>query len=170
MNKCRALDTILSTYKLNQLSVSVEEKAKEPLSTPEDMLNLQVQTSKQNKDEVLPDANAQDTGVQEPSQCLPDPPEIEESKSVTNGNDLKEVPSEEVKEAPDGGEDVGGTSKIKCYPSSCSTEERQNIGETLSGLLYSDGSSKACEALMPGPKESESVNLHRIHHSPESTH
>ncbi|XP_008380885.1 uncharacterized protein [Malus domestica] len=37
-------------------------------------------------------------------------------------------------------------------------------------LIIPEGSQKACEALMPGSNESDSVILSRIHHSPESTH
>lgn len=37
-------------------------------------------------------------------------------------------------------------------------------------LIFEDGSSKACDALMAGSNESESLILSRIHHSPESTH
>ncbi|XP_028790822.1 nipped-B-like protein B [Neltuma alba] len=37
-------------------------------------------------------------------------------------------------------------------------------------LIFGDGSSKACDALMAGSNESESLILSRIHHSPESTH
>ncbi|KAI9098016.1 hypothetical protein K1719_025787 [Acacia pycnantha] len=43
--------------------------------------------------------------------------------------------------------------------------------DTLGGpLIFEEGSSKACDALMAGSNESESVILSRIHHSPESTH
>lgn len=45
------------------------------------------------------------------------------------------------------------------------------LGDATNGpLCIPDGSPKGCEALMSGSKESESIILSRIHHSPESTH
>uniref|UniRef100_A0A2P2LM34 Uncharacterized protein MANES_06G159800 n=1 Tax=Rhizophora mucronata TaxID=61149 RepID=A0A2P2LM34_RHIMU len=53
----------------------------------------------------------------------------------------------------------------------CCDGEGQVLDDAMCGsLLFSDGSSKASEALMPGSNESESVILSRIHHSPENTH
>ncbi|XP_057951615.1 uncharacterized protein LOC131146213 [Malania oleifera] len=55
--------------------------------------------------------------------------------------------------------------------SACFVEE-QAIGDATDGcpLFCRDESSRACEGLMPGSNESESVILSRIHHSPENTH
>lgn len=49
-------------------------------------------------------------------------------------------------------------------------EEGMPTDNKYDSLLLSDVSSKACEVVMPGSIESGSVNLSRIHHSPESTH
>lgn len=50
-------------------------------------------------------------------------------------------------------------------------EESPAFGDAMSGpVLVPDGSPKDYEAVMSGSNESESVNLSRIHHSPESTH
>lgn len=51
-------------------------------------------------------------------------------------------------------------------------EEGLPFGDGLSGhvSVRDDGSPKDSEAMMSGSNESESVNLSRIHHSPESTH
>lgn len=55
--------------------------------------------------------------------------------------------------------------------SSLQTEDSLAFGDARNGpLCIQDGSPKGCEALMPGSKESESIILSRIHHSPESTH
>jgi hypothetical protein len=51
------------------------------------------------------------------------------------------------------------------------TDEKLDFGDTKGNpLIFEDGSPKACDALMPGSNESESLILSRIHHSPESTH
>jgi zinc finger CCCH domain-containing protein 13 len=51
------------------------------------------------------------------------------------------------------------------------TDEKLGFGDTKGNpLIFEDGSPKACDALMPGSNESESLILSRIHHSPESTH
>ncbi|PNY05501.1 dentin sialophosphoprotein [Trifolium pratense] len=51
------------------------------------------------------------------------------------------------------------------------TDEKLDFGDTKGNpLIFEDGSPKACDALMPGTNESESLILSRIHHSPESTH
>lgn len=52
-------------------------------------------------------------------------------------------------------------------------DEKLGFGDTKvnpNPLIVEDGSPKACDALMPGSNESESLILSRIHHSPESTH
>ncbi|XP_030501321.2 uncharacterized protein LOC115716625 isoform X1 [Cannabis sativa] len=51
-------------------------------------------------------------------------------------------------------------------------EEGMTLGDGMSGPVSVPGetSPKDCEAVMSGSNESESVNLSRIHHSPESTH
>lgn len=49
-------------------------------------------------------------------------------------------------------------------------EEGMPADTKYDSLLLSDVSSKACEVVMPESIESGSVNLSRIHHSPESTH
>lgn len=61
-----------------------------------------------------------------------------------------------------------GNSEANGDDSSLRTEA---FGEATNGpLCFPDGSPKVCEALMSGSKESESIILSRIHHSPESTH
>ncbi|KAK2999080.1 hypothetical protein RJ639_022811 [Escallonia herrerae] len=49
-------------------------------------------------------------------------------------------------------------------------KEGKLLDTKCGALLFSDVSSEACEAVMPESIESGSVNLSRIHHSPESTH
>ncbi|KAK7353345.1 hypothetical protein VNO80_18791 [Phaseolus coccineus] len=52
-------------------------------------------------------------------------------------------------------------------------DEKLGFGDTKvnpNPLIVEDESPKACDALMPGSNESESLILSRIHHSPESTH
>ncbi|KAA8520952.1 hypothetical protein F0562_011625 [Nyssa sinensis] len=54
---------------------------------------------------------------------------------------------------------------------SANNNEEQNLVDIKCGtLLFSDVSSEACEPVMPESIECGSVNLSRIHHSPESTH
>lgn len=61
-----------------------------------------------------------------------------------------------------------GNSNANGDESSLRTEA---FGDATNGpLCIPDGSPKVCEALMSGSKESESIILSRIHHSPESTH
>ncbi|CAL5204045.1 unnamed protein product [Lathyrus oleraceus] len=50
-------------------------------------------------------------------------------------------------------------------------DEKLGFGDTKGNpLVFEDGSPKACDALMLGSNESESLIISRIHHSPESTH
>ncbi|XP_061356163.1 uncharacterized protein LOC133300604 isoform X2 [Gastrolobium bilobum] len=50
-------------------------------------------------------------------------------------------------------------------------DEKRGFDDTMiRPLIFEDGSPRACDALMPGSNESESLILSRIHHSPESTH
>ena len=50
-------------------------------------------------------------------------------------------------------------------------DEKLGFGDNMiSPLIFGDGSPRACDALMPGSIESESLILSRIHHSPESKH
>ncbi|KAI4337960.1 hypothetical protein L6164_016321 [Bauhinia variegata] len=68
-----------------------------------------------------------------------------------------------------GGDDMDGKAKSTGF-AHC-VDEKLGSGDPLGGpLIFEDGSSKACDALMPGSNESESLILSRIHHSPESTH
>uniref|UniRef100_A0A5B6ZD19 Uncharacterized protein n=1 Tax=Davidia involucrata TaxID=16924 RepID=A0A5B6ZD19_DAVIN len=54
---------------------------------------------------------------------------------------------------------------------SANNNEEQKLVDIKCGpLLFSDVSSEACEPVMPESIECGSVNLSRIHHSPESTH
>lgn len=62
-------------------------------------------------------------------------------------------------------------SKAKTFGSANCGDGKPGLGDTLGDpLIFEDGSSKACDALMAGSNESESLILSRIHHSPESTH
>ena len=69
------------------------------------------------------------------------------------------------------GENINGVSKANDGQSIYNAEEGLAFGDGMSGPVFVPGESpKDCEAVMPGSNESESVNLSRIHHSPESTH
>ncbi|RDX96513.1 hypothetical protein CR513_20820, partial [Mucuna pruriens] len=64
-------------------------------------------------------------------------------------------------------------SKAKTTGFAHCADEKLGFGDTKvnpNPLIVEDGSPKACDALMPGSNESESLILSRIHHSPESTH
>ncbi|XP_027357046.1 zinc finger CCCH domain-containing protein 13 isoform X2 [Abrus precatorius] len=62
-------------------------------------------------------------------------------------------------------------SKAKTTGFAHCADEKLGFGDTqVNPLVVEDGSPKACDALMPGSNESESLILSRIHHSPESTH
>ncbi|XP_020211326.1 uncharacterized protein LOC109796103 [Cajanus cajan] len=62
-------------------------------------------------------------------------------------------------------------SKAKTTGFAHCADEKLGLGDTkINPLIVEDGSPKACDALMPGSNESESLILSRIHHSPESTH
>lgn len=68
------------------------------------------------------------------------------------------------------GSNINGLGKADGNSSTYYTEERLS-GDTINGpKFFPGGSPRACEALMSGSNESESVILSRIHHSPESTH
>ncbi|XP_014518515.1 uncharacterized protein LOC106775822 isoform X1 [Vigna radiata var. radiata] len=69
------------------------------------------------------------------------------------------------------GDNVDGKAKTTGF-ADCA-DEKLGFGDTKvnpNPLIVEDGSPKACDALMPGSNESESLILSRIHHSPESTH
>lgn len=66
------------------------------------------------------------------------------------------------------GDDINGVSEANA---SGHGEEGLAYGDGMSGPVFVPGESpKDCEAVMSGSNESESVNLSRIHDSPESTH
>ncbi|XP_061345698.1 uncharacterized protein LOC133291451 [Gastrolobium bilobum] len=67
------------------------------------------------------------------------------------------------------GENVNSEAKTTGF-AHCA-EKELGFGDTrVNHLIFEDGSPKACDALIPGSNESESLILSRIHHSPESTH
>ncbi|PSS11306.1 hypothetical protein CEY00_Acc15580 [Actinidia chinensis var. chinensis] len=65
-------------------------------------------------------------------------------------------------------EEVNGASDSKGNCSAANDEGQKSHDAKSGVLLFSDMSAEACEAVMP--VESGSVNLNRIHQSPESTH
>lgn len=68
------------------------------------------------------------------------------------------------------GDNINGLGKTNGNNSSYYAEERLSDDAIIGPKFFPGGSPRACEALMPGSNESESVILSRIHHSPESTH
>ena len=63
------------------------------------------------------------------------------------------------------------SSEAKTTGSAHCADEKLGFDDTkVNPLIFEDGSPKACDALIPGSNESESLILSRIHHSPESTH
>ncbi|KAK9274725.1 hypothetical protein L1049_021976 [Liquidambar formosana] len=140
--------------KLEVPSATPNEKAVAPVPAsfsekPEEL----VSTLKEVKLEVDPVSN------QETSK------DADEDKSSSLENPVQSAtnsPSniEDMKSANDSG-DNHSTNSI----------EEQKVVDTICGpLVFSDVSSEACEAVMPESVEFGSVNLSRIHHSPESTH
>ncbi|MED6211385.1 hypothetical protein PIB30_073196 [Stylosanthes scabra] len=66
------------------------------------------------------------------------------------------------------GDDMNSEAKTT-VPAHCA-DEKLSFDDTKVKTNFEDRSPKACDALMPGSNESESLILSRIHHSPESTH
>ncbi|KAK6935523.1 hypothetical protein RJ641_035678 [Dillenia turbinata] len=82
---------------------------------------------------------------------------------------LKELTTESPNNAQDG---CGvGDSGADCAAADDAEEQKNNIENCQGALLFTDvSSSEACESVNPESVELGSVNLSRIHHSPESTH
>jgi hypothetical protein len=91
---------------------------------------------------------------------------------VADGDCLPTVDNETQMTATfstDGGS-INGLGKTDGNSSAYYTEERLSSDASNGPKFFPGGSPRACEALMSGSNESESVILSRIHHSPESTH
>lgn len=92
------------------------------------------------------------------------PGDAEENKPMTFKNESQSGPA-----LHDDGDNMN--SKAKTTGFAHHADEKQGFVDTMvSPLIFEDGSPRACDALMPGSNESESLILSRIHHSPESTH
>ncbi|KAF7816699.1 nipped-B-like protein B [Senna tora] len=102
--------------------------------------------------------------------------EDKDTSEMVNSGDFEEKHSMEVENnsplAPVLREDEDDmNSKAKTTDFAQCGDGKPGFDETLGDpLIFEDGSSKACDALMGSSNESESLILSRIHHSPESTH
>lgn len=115
--------------------------------------------------------------------------EPEEPQTIPNGVEMDSMSSEQEKLEVDNADgfslldnkaslptnttlpvDGYGVNKVKDDNSIYHAEEGVAVDAIRGPLVIPDGSPKACEALMSGSNESDSVILSRIHHSPESTH
>ncbi|PRQ60417.1 hypothetical protein RchiOBHm_Chr1g0380961 [Rosa chinensis] len=115
--------------------------------------------------------------------------EPEEPQTIPNGVEMDSMSSEQEKLEVDNADgfslldnkvslptnttlpaDGYGVNKVKDDYSIYHAEEGVAVDAIRGPLVIPDGSPKACEALMSGSNESDSVILSRIHHSPESTH
>ncbi|KAG2709609.1 hypothetical protein I3760_05G247400 [Carya illinoinensis] len=98
--------------------------------------------------------------------------EVADGDCILKGNNESQTTATTTATIPMDGENIEriGKTKIICEKLACSVEEGLS-GDAINGpKCYPVGSPRACEAMMPGSNESESVILSRIHHSPESTH
>ena len=149
----------------------MQENMEEQVSTPTEEAQNHVCTPTQ---EVLLVAACGETGGPVPASSGEKDGMASEhvNTEVADGDCLPTVDNESQMTttfSTDGG-NINGLGKTDGNSSACYTEERLS-GDAINGpKFFPGGSPRACEALMSGSNESESVILSRIHHSPESTH
>lgn len=168
----------------NQENVNVVDDTTEKLPPADDMQG--VEDALPNFDMEVDPKNGikNDAGHAETS--IPDDIVTEKSEDAVSASEhinLEENPvldqgleEQDVKEMPLSAEGVEGSSSpsppdVKDLLENASNNEEVRLVETKSDpLLNSDMFSEASEAMMPESIVPGSVNLSRIHHSPESTH
>lgn len=163
-------------------AADAEDKSAEVVSCPGEELHIPICSPPKFEGPI--EDNGQDNMVVEPAQPNSSDAEMEgiscEQQEQVKSKDAGvvafsslEIESLAVTTQSNFGGNLNGISNSKTNgdDSSILTEDGLAFGDATNGpLCIQDGSPKGCEALMPGSKESESIILSRIHHSPESTH
>lgn len=149
----------------------MQENMEEPVSTPTQEAQNHVCTPTQ---EVLVAYGGENPGEPVPVSSGEDEMASEEqvNSKVADGDCILTVDNESQKTTAlsADGDNINGLGKANGNNSTYYAEEKLS-GDAINGpKFFPGGSPRACEALMPGSNESESVILSRIHHSPESTH
>ncbi|XP_018838726.2 fl(2)d-associated complex component-like isoform X2 [Juglans regia] len=127
------------------------------------------------------EARGQASGGENPGEPLPvsssenkvSMPPKEMNLDVADGACLltRENDTQSTTNFPMDGENINWVGKTTNGSSSSYCAEEGLLSDAINGpKCFPVGSPRACEALMPGSNESESVILSRIHRSPESTH
>ncbi|KAJ4840068.1 hypothetical protein Tsubulata_011452 [Turnera subulata] len=165
----QALPLNLGTEKKELPVVTVEQRSEQLTSTP----SLEVVSVDTGSGESgLPDEAPGHDSLEKPGQATDAVlPELVSPGAAPRDCDVpvNNVP-QVVSTLDSDGHNLADTSEIKDNNVHC-PEEGQGLDDGMCGpLVFSDGSTKASGALMPGSNESESVILTRIHHSPENTH
>jgi hypothetical protein len=156
-------------------AVIEEENMEEPVLSSIQEVQNHISTPSPKMEVLVQDYGGENQGGRQPVSSLEKKDGMASEQvnlEVADGDCLMTVGKESQKTTtfPMDDDNIDGLGKSSGNNFSYCAEEGLS-DDTINGpKFFPDGSPRACEALMSGSNESESVILSRIHHSPESTH